>query len=47
MFTIQVWFDNHWKDGIRFYDTIEAANNRLVRLNEVGIRSRIKLVTDD
>ncbi len=47
MFTIQVWFDNHWKDGIRFYDTIEAANSRLKRLNEVGIRARVKPVTDD
>lgn len=43
---IQVWFDNHWKDGIRSYDTLEAVEERLNRLHNVGIRARIKPATE-
>ena len=42
MFKIQVWYDNHWKDGIRSYDTLEGVQNRLNRLREVGIVARLK-----
>lgn len=47
MFKIQVWFNNHWKDGIPRYDAFEDAVLRLNCLSRVGIKARIKLATDD
>lgn len=41
MFKIQVWYDRHWKEGIRFYDSIEAVNARIAELNKVGIKARL------
>lgn len=46
MFKIQVWFDKHWRDGIRSYDTLEAVQSRLNRLREVGIVARLKPDTE-
>lgn len=47
MFKLQIWYGNHWKDGIPSYNTLEDATMRLNRLCEVGIKARIKPVTDD
>lgn len=47
MYKIQVWYDRHWKDGLHVYGTIDAAQRRLEQLTNVGIKARLKPVTED
>jgi hypothetical protein len=46
MFTIQVWFQRHWKWGVRQYSTLEEANARVQELAKVGIKSRVRLTSE-
>ena len=46
MIKLQVWFDNHWKEGIRKYETMEEAEERIKRLKEVGIKARVMPLAD-
>lgn len=41
MFKIQVWYDNHWKEGISEYSSMEEVEQRLERLKAVGIKARL------
>lgn len=42
MYILQVWFNRHWKFGIRQYRDLGSANKRVEELKKVGIKSRIK-----
>jgi hypothetical protein len=45
MYRIQVWTEGRWVWGINDYSLSEA-ENRKARLKQVGIRSRIKPISD-
>ena len=46
MYRLQVLCNGAWKWGICDYDTLDAANNRIMELAEVGIKAKIGLTTD-
>lgn len=46
MYGIQVWYDHHWRDGIRSYATLNDATARLAELRDVGIVARLKPDTE-
>ena len=46
MYRLKVWQSGRWKWGRKFYDSIEAAENRVKELKKVGIRAKIARVED-
>ena len=46
MFRLQVWFDRHWKWGLNEYNSIEEATARVQELKKVGIKARVKPVSE-
>ena len=41
MFRLQVWFDRHWKWGIKTYSTMEEALRRVQQLKAAGIKAKV------
>lgn len=46
MYRLQVKYYGEWKWGIREYDTLDAAKNRVKELAKVGIKARVKLTAE-
>lgn len=46
MYRLQVKYCGEWKWGIRDYNTLDAAKNRVKELAKVGIKARIKLAAE-
>ena len=46
MFRLVVWHNRHWKWGIRDYDTLEAAIERVEQLKAVGIKAKVKPISE-
>ena len=42
MFRLQVWFDKHWKWGVRSYNSVAEAQQRVTELAAKGIKARVK-----
>ena len=40
-YTLEIWYIDHWKEGIKFYDTLEEANKRIEDLAKIGIKARL------
>ncbi len=46
MFRLKVWSSGRWRWGLRKYDSLEAAENRVKELKKVGIRAKIARAED-
>lgn len=46
MFTLQVKYNGRWKWSIRTYQTMEDAKRRIAELEQVGIKSRVRLAAE-
>ena len=42
MFRIQVWYNKHWKWGVRSYSSLNEAQQRVSELAIHGIKARVK-----
>lgn len=41
MFKLKVWASGRWRWGIRTYDSLNAAEQRVLELKSVGIKAKI------
>ena len=42
MYRLQVWYSKHWKWGVRSYDSLTEAQQRVSELATQGIKARVK-----